>query len=72
MLGAVHAEPQLDGAICMGSVLGDSTTTWASFPNSTAGRQDGVIRVSADNGRSWRVRHTNISGVWGCFDALVR
>ena len=71
----MHAEPQLDGAICMGSVLGDSTTTWASFPNSTAGRQDGVIRVSADNGRSWRVRRTN-KYLWGlgllwCFGELI-
>ena len=57
VLGAVYPEPQLDGPICMGSILGDATTTYASFPNTTgaarSGRENGVIRVSADNAKTW-------------------
>eukprot|EP01043_Picozoa_sp_COSAG02_P020266 COSAG02_NODE_996_length_15338_cov_3.867577_10_plen_288_part_00 len=58
--GAVHPEPQLNGAICMGSIFGDADATYASFPNSSdvsnggkVGRKNGVIRVSRDNAKTW-------------------
>ena len=55
-IGHVKAEPQLNGAICMGSLLSDldNNKVYASFPNATSGaRVGGAIRVSKDSGASW-------------------
>jgi hypothetical protein len=46
-VGAWHAEPQLSGAVCMGSILGRALegVTYVSYPNSTDGsRRGGAIR----------------------------
>ena len=43
------------GAVIKGPVRADGTwDLWASFPSS-AGRRDGQIAVSSDNGRTWRI-----------------
>jgi sialidase-1 len=57
---AVDVDRGLPSVACMGSVIKgpekeDGTwDLWASFPSS-AGRQDGQIAVSKDNGRSWHI-----------------
>lgn len=54
VVGAVHPEPALNGAVCMAGVLSDETAVYASYPNSSTGsRSAGAIRVSTDNAKSW-------------------
>ena len=56
----INIDRTLPSVACMGSVIkgpvkDDGTwDLWASFP-SDAGRKDGQIAVSQDNGRSWRI-----------------
>ena len=58
--GPINIDRTLPSVACMGSVIKgpvkkDGTwDLWASFP-SDAGRKDGQIAVSRDNGRSWEI-----------------
>ena len=56
----LNVDRNLPSVACMGSVIkgpireDGAWDLWASFP-SNAGRKDGQIAVSKDNGRSWRI-----------------
>ena len=57
----INVDRTLPSVACMGSVIrgpvleDGSWDLWASFP-SNAGRKDGQIAVSKDNGKTWRIR----------------
>jgi len=73
--GAWYAEPQLNGAICMGSIFGGlNGVTYAAFPNNTDGsRTQGVVRVSFGSDlTSWRDHISFGSGpfAYSCLTAV--